>query len=407
MKDSAAFQIVVVGAGPAGLAAACAASERAQSVALVDANPAPGGQIWRGERTAWIERAEASDVRVFCGTQAVCVSGERALFAVQGDRAIEIKYESLILATGARERFLPFPGWTLPNVMGAGGLQALVKGGMPIAGKRVVVAGSGPLLLAAAAYLRKQGARIALVAEQASRAAVWKFAGAAALSASKRRQSIGLLRQLAGVRYRTGCWPAEAAPGEVRMTREGGASWSEPCDYLACGFGLAPNTGLAALLGCELKDGFVIVDSRQQTTQPGIYCAGEPTGIGGLELAVTEGRIAGYAATGDIERARTLFAERDRGNRFARALEAAFRLRAELRELARPDVIVCRCEDVPFGRIAQHRTWQAIKMQTRCGMGPCQGRVCGPAVEFLLGIPPDSVRPPIYPVPVGLLAEDV
>ncbi len=407
MKDSLAFEIVVVGAGPAGLAAACTASERARSVAIVDDNPAPGGQIWRGEaRTPWIERARSSPVQLLTETQVVASPGEPALLAARGDRPVEIRYEKLILATGARERFLPFPGWTRPNVLGAGGLQALVKGGMPIAGKRVIVAGSGPLLLAVAAYLRRQGAKIAMVAEQASRGAVLKFARTVARSPSKLMQTLGLMRDLAGVPYRTGCWPVEAAQGEVKF-RRGGRTWSEPCDYLACGFGLVPNTELAALLGCTSQDGFVAVDSRQQTTQPGVYCAGEPTGIGGAGLAIVEGRIAGYSATGRPDEARRLFAERDRGNRFRIKLQEAFRLRPELAALARPETIVCRCEDVSFGRIAEHRGWQAIKMQTRCGMGPCQARICGPAVDFLLGIPADSVRPPIFPVPAGLLAEDL
>ena len=407
MKDSLACEIVVVGAGPAGLAAACTAAGRTRSVVIVDGNTAPGGQIWRGEvRMPGIDRARISQVRLLCDTLVVGCPGDRSLLAVQGDRAVEIRYEKLILATGARERFLPFPGWTLPSVVGAGGLQAIVKGGMRIAGKRVVIAGSGPLLLAVAAYLCRQGARIAMIAEQAPRSAVFRFARTVARSPRKLLQTISLMQSLTGTPYRTGCWPTEAVEGAVTLSR-GGKTWSEPCDYLACGFGLVPNTELAALLGCALQDGFVAVDTRQQTTQPGVFCAGEPTGIGGVEAAIVEGRIAGYCATGRMDEAARLFPERDRGNRFRRALEEAFRLRPELAGLTCPDTIVCRCEDVTFARIAEHGNWRAIKLQTRCGMGPCQGRVCGPAVEFLLDIPPDSVRPPIFPVPVGLLSEDL
>jgi D-hydroxyproline dehydrogenase subunit alpha len=169
------------------------------------------------------------------------------------------------------------------------------------------------------------------------------------------------------------------------------------CDYLACGFHLVPNTELAELLGCQLRDDFVETDDLQQTSVRGVFSAGEPTGIGGLELALVEGQIAGQAAGGRSESARALFGERHRLRRFARALDRAFVLRPELRSLPRPETIVCRCEDVVCSRLAQHGSWRAAKLQTRCGMGPCQGRVCGPATRFLFDWSPDSVRPPIFP----------
>ena len=120
-------------------------------------------------------------------------------------------------------------------------------------------------------------------------------------------------------------------------------------------------------------------------------------GVGGLELALIEGQIAGFAAVRRSESARHLFGARKKMRSFARTLERTFSLRPELRSLPRPETIVCRCEDVTYSRLAQHRSWRAAKLQTRCGMGPCQGRVCGPATRFLFGWSPDSVRPPIFP----------
>src|SRR6185295_1674164 len=160
--------LLVVGAGPAGMAAAWRAAESGLRVSVVDDNPAAGGQIWRGgppEAQVWFERIRS--VELINGARVFQQPEPGMLLAETNSGVCELSYKSLVLATGARERFLPFPGWTLPNVMGAGGLQALVKTGLPIEGKRVVVAGSGPLLLAVAAYLRGHGANVLLIAEQA------------------------------------------------------------------------------------------------------------------------------------------------------------------------------------------------------------------------------------------------
>ena len=382
------FEIVVVGAGPAGLAAARAAGESGKAVAVVDDNPAPGGQIWRGESPA------LPKAKIFSGARVIAAPEAGRLLLETSDARFDLGYRALILATGARERFLPFPGWTLPHVTGAGGLQALVKSGLPIAGKRVVVAGSGPLLLAAANYLREHGAPVPLVAEQAESGAVMRFGFGLARYPGKLAQA---MRLRAGVRYLTGCWPVAAEPGAVTL-RRGTRTWSERCDYLACGFGLVPNTELPRLLSCGTA-----VDEFQQTRTAGIYCAGEATGIGGLELSIAEGEIAGYAASGAEGRARRRFAERESYRRFAGAAEEAFTPRPELKKLPRDDTVVCRCEDVTFGRIRRFASWREAKLQTRCGMGACQGRVCGAVLEFLLGWKMESVRPPVFPARMGSL----
>jgi hypothetical protein len=135
-----------------------------------------------------------------------------------------------------------------------------------------------------------------------------------------------------------------------------------------------------------------------------VLCAGEPTGIGGVELALVEGQIAGFTAAGNFGRAQSLMPECKRLKKFAVALERAFRLRKELKFLAEPDTLVCRCEDVSYSRLRHHANWRSAKLQTRCGMGACQGRVCGPATQFLFNWNPDSVRPPIFPARVETLA---
>src|SRR5215813_5780427 len=192
------FDVLVVGGGPAGIAAAVRAAEAGARVGIVDENLAPGGQIWRrgpGETEhspaarRWLERLKASGVTSLCGQRVFHQPQAGVLMAEGSDEVYEIGYGALVLATGARERFLPFPGWTLPNVMGAGGLQAMVKSGMPIDGKRVVIAGSGPLLLAVAAYLHAHGAKLEAVAEQAPMSRLERFTLSLAASPAKLLQA--------------------------------------------------------------------------------------------------------------------------------------------------------------------------------------------------------------------------
>jgi NADPH-dependent 2,4-dienoyl-CoA reductase/sulfur reductase-like enzyme len=184
------------------------------------------------------------------------------------------------------------------------------------------------------------------------------------------------------------------------------AVWDEPCDYLACGFGLIPNLELPMLLGCRTRSSGVAVNPYQATSVEDVYAAGEVTGIGGLDLALVEGEIAGLAAAGQHDAAHALFAARDSHRSFAEALEDSFALRPELRSLPADDTFVCRCEDVTFGRVRACAGWREAKLHTRCGMGPCQGRVCGGAVEFLLGWKSESVRPPVFAAPVGSLTRE-
>lgn len=414
MNDTSRNAIIVVGAGPAGMAAAVSATNSGRPVMLVDDNPGVGGQIWRGadanpatkEAQIWRDRVRLAGVEIICGARVFDAPEPGVLLTESSTDLRVLRYSSLILATGARERFLPFPGWTLPNVMGAGGLQAMVKSGMPIEGKRVVVAGTGPLLLAVAAYLATHGARVLAIAEQAPISRLATFSTRLLGMRGKLSQAFALRRDLRGVPLYTSCWPVEARGNNqvegVTLSRNG-KKLDIACDYLACGFHLIPNVELPVLLGCRLNGDYVAVDDLQRTSMPGIYCAGEPTGIGGVELATVEGQIAGYAATDRREKAREFFAEREKYAAFARAMDRAFALRPELRAVP-DDVFVCRCEDVTAGRLRKRRSWREAKLHTRLGMGPCQGRVCGGAASFLYGWKTESVRPPVFPAKVSHLA---
>lgn len=388
------WEVVVVGAGPAGIAAACRAAESGARILVLDDNPAAGGQIWRNDAAQpWLER--------FAECGATLRSG-----CVATDTLPEAR--SYVLATGARELFVPFPGWTLPGVFGLGGMQALVKSGLEVAGKRVVVAGSGPLLLAVASLLRKRGAAVAAVVEQAGR---WNMAGFGARllrEPGKLAQGAELMMSLWGVPFYAGSW-VESVTGRGRVERVrmrcGGRVVEQECDAVAVGYGLTPNTELAALLGCHLAQGAVVVDEWQETSVDSVYAAGEVTGIGGVEKSLVEGEIAGLAAAGLQGLAQQLFAERARTHSFADGMARAFAPRAELRQLAHADTLLCRCEDVTRGALEGMKSWREAKLQTRCGMGPCQGRVCGGATRFLFGWGADSMRPPVFPVKVESLIE--
>lgn len=410
---SECFEIVVVGAGPAGIAAAVRAAEAGRRVALIDDNPEAGGQIWRRgghvprEARAWMTRLAASGVVRLSATRVFDAPAAGVLWAERDGNRRELMYDKAILTTGARELFLPFPGWTLPGVFGAGGLDALARGGYPVRGRRVVVAGTGPLLLAVGAHLAKHGAKIAAICDQASLAQLARFAVRVLGQPGKLAQG-ALYRWVArGAPFHAGCWVAEAhgANQVERVTlRKGSRTWSVACDAVACGFHLVPNTELARLMGCRTHERFVTVDERMQTSVPNIFCAGEPTGIGGVELALLEGQIAGLAATGRVDDARALAPRRRGMLRFVEALRDACALDPELRKLASGTTLVCRCEDVTHAAMKDHPSWRDAKLHTRCGMGPCQGRVCGSAAEFLFGWKVDGARPPVFPALVSSLA---
>ncbi|XLE16198.1 FAD-dependent oxidoreductase (plasmid) [Deinococcus altitudinis] len=433
--------ILVIGAGPAGLTAALTAAQGGASVLLADLNPGPGGQLWRGLKAdlppaarPGIGRSGTAQapvqvpsgellaqvlaqpgVRTLYGAQLVLVEqtlqGRVAQFSTPQGACRVLAYK-VILATGSSERFLPFPGWTLPGVVGAGGLQAMVKGGLNVRGARVVVAGSGPLLLAVAAGLVDHGARVLAVAEQAGLPALAAFAAAASRSGEhfggKAGEAAELAWKLRGVPYLPATSPVRAEGKEEQLERvvlrTGKAQFGLRCDWLAAGFGLVPDTRAAALFGCALtQTGEVKVSAWQATSVQGVYAAGELTGVGGADKARLEGFVAACAVTGQVGRLREVPRQAARSRAFQLALSRSFALRPHLAGLAAADTLVCRCEDVPHGALQGCSSWTEAKLHTRCGMGPCQGRVCGPATETLYGWTFTGVRPPLAPLPLSEL----
>jgi thioredoxin reductase len=407
--------VAVIGAGPAGIAAATCAAEAGRRVVLVDEAPRPGGQIWRHIDRAglpaaaqrWLGRLDRSDARVLQGTGVVDVLPGFVLAAERDGKPLTVSAPTVILATGARERLLPFPGWTLPGVVGAGGAQALLKSGAELHGKRVIIAGTGPLLLAVAGALARAGVRVTEVIEQAPARRVYTFAASLWRSPARIAQALIERTTSRSARYITGSWVQRATGDdtvrEVVVTDARGRQRVEPCDLLCVGYGLVPVTELARRFGCAVENGRVVVDAQQRTSIAGVWCAGEPTGIGGVDASLVEGEIAGRVASGGASPSGRLRALRDSHHRFAARIDRAFALRDELRAIVGSDTIVCRCEDVPYGRIAAEWSARETKLRTRAGMGSCQGRICGAALEFLLGYDSDTIRPPVMPARISTL----
>lgn len=403
--------ILIIGAGPAGMAAALAAAPSGARIAVLDDNPAAGGQIWRDGPQAHLpplarehrRRLEAqANIELLPATRVVALAGPKALLVEDPEQGRVIAYDKLILCTGARELLLPFPGWTLPGVTGAGGLQALIKGGMPVAGERIVIAGSGPLLLASAATAKENGAQVVSITEQASWSALAGFAAQLPRWPHKLLQLFGLFHP----GYRANSHVVEAlGDGRLEAVRlnSGGQIREIACDRLACGFGLIPNLQLGQALGCRIDNNAIAVDAWQATSLADHYAAGESTGFGGSEKALVEGAIAGHAAVGERDAAQRLWPQRQRWHGFASALNATFALRDEVKNLAKPDTLICRCEDVPLAAVTDHQGWSQAKMASRCGMGACQGRICGGAAQALFGWQPAAPRPPFSPARIGTL----
>ncbi|MDN3358724.1 NAD(P)/FAD-dependent oxidoreductase [Actinomadura sp. DC4] len=430
--------VVVVGAGPAGLAAAFAARRAGAGVTLLDAADQAGGQYhrmpldayatagprppgWRPESAVWaLERHDENR--------------PPRVHVVQGpDGAGRVRHtfepDALVLATGAFDRVLPFPGWELPGVFTAGAAQALIKGERLAVGDRPLVAGSGPFLLPVAAALLQAGARVRAVLEanpagtllRGWAAAPWRPAARTGKGAELAAYAALLARRR--VPYRTGRAVVEArGDGRVEeaVTARLRADWSVvpgteqavAVDAVCVTHGFGPQLELPVAAGCALRDGFVRVDGDQATSSPGVYAAGEVTGIAGAPAARAEGLIAGWAAAGGAPAAlRTVRRHRDRGRAFAVRLAAAHPIGAAWAGWLRPDTVVCRCEETTCAAIRRAATEDvsapALKLATRAGLGPCQARMCGPTVAELTGGRTDPHRRPIaQPIRLSELADD-
>ncbi|MGW2422044.1 FAD/NAD(P)-dependent oxidoreductase [Streptomyces sp. NPDC001709] len=465
------YDLAVIGAGSAGLAGAVAASDLGLSVALLDASAQTGGQFYRHPAPAlgavrpqalhhdWAaftdlrRRLEASGVAQLLGHHVWSVlpeSGELwAVHAVtgadgEGERPVRVRARAVLLGTGAYERQLPFPGWTLPGVVGAGGAQAMLKSGLVLPGKRVVVAGSGPLLLAVASSLATAGARVPAVVEASGYLGYARHPRALAVNPGKLAEAVVhgsvLLRHRVRLRTRSAVTEVHGDDRVAAVTvSRVDARWRPvpgtgrriACDALAVGHGLVPQIDLATSLGCATRHTpdatcALALDDLQETSVPGIWAAGETGGIGGAPLSRAEGELAGIAVAARLHgkpsltgsrRVRELRRRRDRMRAFADAMALAHTPGPGWTEWLTDDTDVCRCEEVTAGRIREAvadfgaRDARTAKLLTRAGMGWCQGRVCGAAVACLAArggdgtVPPSAERRPLaVPVPLAALA---
>jgi NADPH-dependent 2,4-dienoyl-CoA reductase/sulfur reductase-like enzyme len=407
-------KLLIAGGGPGGISAAIAAAKNGCSVTLVDENPAFGGQIWRQgvkkrnkQSVKWLDELERLPIEMINSTTVFEKTGSRvSCFHEQlGVRSFET--DALILANGARELFLPFPGWTLPNVMGCGGAQAMMKGGMSVAGKKVVVAGSGPLLLAVAWSFAQAGAELKAIVEQVPGGKLNKFAMSLLSQPSKLLQGIKYRLGTLKAPFITGSWISEAhGSSELEAVSVSGAKEQKfDCDILACGFGLVPNSEFAVLQGCDTKEDFVVVDDNQCSSVEDVWCIGELTGIGGVDKALLEGEIAGLAVSG--EKTDHLQSKRAKCSKFTQKLAEVYALNPSIKKLSHDDTLVCRCEDVSYGELKEHKSQRSAKLYTRCGMGACQGRICSAACGELFSWQRNKVSTPLIPLPLSAFTEDI
>lgn len=376
------FDVIVVGAGPAGLSAAAAACEQGRSVLLLDSAPRPGGQFWRhraGSEPPALQRLLKRLDRVDYRPESPVWFVEPG-FGVHTP-AQSYTAERLVLATGAYDRVIPFPGWDLPGVVTAGGAQALLKGQGVAIGRRVVVAGAGPFLLPVAVGLARAGVEVVGVFEAGRPARYLRHAGAMAKSLEALGYGISLLRHR--IPYHTGQFVTAAhGSGRLEAVTVGGRTLE--CDALAVGYGFTPQVELAVALGCETtldSDGSLVVSRGV----PGLFVAGEITGVGGAVLAAVEGTLAGLAAA-DRPAPNRLLRKQESLRRFASTMAAIH----PVPPLEFPDdVVVCRCEGVTAGAIRAAIAesgavdTRGVKLMCRTGMGWCQARVCGFATARL------------------------
>jgi thioredoxin reductase/bacterioferritin-associated ferredoxin len=451
--------LIVLGAGPAGANAAMAASQAGLKVALLDEQDGAGGQIWRQQlpgltglpvsaeaRSGDALRAEISASRVDLrfGRRIWSVGGSFRVDALgpQGNETVEAP--SLIAATGAHERVVPFPGWTLPGVIGLAAATVLIKSQGVTPGRKVVVAGCGPLLVAVAAGILKLGGDVAGIVDLAGRRDWLAALPSLATQPELLGRGLGWAVKIGAARVPVYFGHAvKAAQGEHALERvviapvgRDGAYASGPditfeADALCIGHGLVPGAEVTKLLRAEhrfdrLRGGFVpVLDAYGRTTVERLFACGDGAGLRGAIIAEQAGRLAGLAAAYDAgaipadrfaQIADPILTAMSRARPFSDAMAGIMALRPAQVAAIAPETVICRCEDVTRSEIdAAHEAGahdlNQLKHFTRCGMGPCQGRMCGDvAAELLAGKVGSreqagywTGRPPLRPVPFDAL----
>lgn len=466
-----ALQPVIVGAGPAGVRAAEALVDAGLRPVVIDENACWGGQIYRqppadggfarGKRTLYgFEAAKADAVHRTMATLLPHVDyrpdtlawacGAGRVDTLQDGHEVTVPFSHLIVASGATDRMLPVPGWTLAGVYTLGGAQVALKAQGCAIGRRIVFAGTGPLLYLVAYQYAKAGAHVVAVLDTSPLRR--QAAAAPALlrmpsTFAKGLYYIGWLHAH-GVAIETGV-ALERVLGEQHVT---GLAWRAAgngapprvldCDALGLGFGLRSETQLADLAGCRFRFDPVNRawlperDAAGRTSVRGVYVAGDGAGIAGADAAEASGRRAALALLDDAgiasaspslpgkPDAATLERTLARIGAFRAGLEAAFAPPAEEAARCPDDTIVCRCEEIDAGALrrcirgSEAAELNRLKALTRVGMGRCQGRMCGDAAALVLaaetGRPLADVgrlraQPPVKPFPIAaaLAGDDV
>lgn len=447
----ATVDVAVIGGGPAGLAAATVTAQAGLATLLVDENPGLGGQIYRAITTSplkdrrvlgedyWqglelVDAVRRSGAVVACNTTVWSLDPDRVLGLSTNGVAQLVSARQIIVATGALERPFPIAGWTLPGVMTAGAAQGLLKGSGMVPDGPVVMAGSGPLLWLLAAQLIRAGGKIDVVLDTTPS---WRRVtaiphAAGFLLSPLLRKGLALMREVRrSVRVVADVSELTAEGGE-HLERVGyrvgtGDVQQVAARHLLLHQGVAPNVNLAMSAGIEHRWDPVqlcwspVLDDSAGTSVPGISIAGDGAGIAGAWAAEARGRIAGIAAcgrlgvaTGDEQEARQALRRHLMGRGF---LDRYYQPRDGLR-LPEGATIVCRCEEVTAEQVRQTVRLgcegpNQMKAFLRCGMGPCQGRLCGLTVTELIaaerGVRPADVgyyrlRPPVKPILLTELA---
>lgn len=431
--------LLIVGSGPAGIAAALEAHDRGLSVMLLDENPAPGGRIWqalerRGAKDddeaaalAHMRRLRESGVDARYGATVWAIEPDLLVFFSQDGKAQSVQPRTILLATGTMERPVPIPGWTLPGVMTVGAAQIALKTGGLLPDGQTWLAGQGPLLLLYANQVLDAGGRIAGVLDLSPPFGALRAAPQLKLGAlADVRKGLAWQRRLkaAGVpwlRVQDLRAEGDGTLQSIRIRTSSGTR-TEAADTLLLHDGVIPSVQMTRALGCMHQWSAAqgcwrpVVDQWGRSSIPNILIAGDATGIGGADAAFLSGRIAVLGLLDRQQEAADLLARRRSRLAVRPFLDALF---PPLGINPEDQTVVCRCEEVTAEQVraavdVRCLGMNQLKAYVRCGMGPCQGRTCGPIAQRIIaqarGVPESEVEPlrtrfPIKPVAVGSLAD--